>query len=90
MGGDNPDLLLGTYIDPTVAYGPSAARVTSPHKESEDLLLSDAPVDGPLTPDTGPVRGLNPKRFLSSPVGVLLVALPLAYILFDRTFGAAS
>lgn len=96
MGADGaPDMVLGTFIDPAIAYGPNAARVMATHRETEHAVIDIAPLDGPapvgaeIAGSTGKASNhlLNPKAFVKTPVGVLLILLVLAWLAFDRVFG---
>jgi hypothetical protein len=90
----NPDVVIGTIIDPTVAYGPSATHAPSlsvSHKESEPTLLTDGSLDGPVTADGSGVLGrVDWRKFSGSPVGWLLILLPFAYLAYHHVYGAAS
>lgn len=93
----SPDVLTGTVGDPTVFYGPSAARVLSAHRETETQVLDIAPLDGPLPSGeeiAGTAGGSSPKvnvrAVVKTPAGVLGLLLIAAWFLFDRVFGVAS
>lgn len=89
---NSPNIVQGMYGDPTAFYGTSAQRLTSIHKESENKIATDAPIDGPVKFDNSMVpegsRNITVGKVLNSPTGLTVVLLPLAYIAFHYAFGA--
>lgn len=91
MAINSPNMVMGMYGDPTVFYGSQANRITSNREESE-AVLSDAPVDGPLTRPNSMVppggNNITPKQVVNSPAGMTVLLLLPAYVLFHYAFGA--
>lgn len=83
----NSNVMLGYGIDSDAVYGPSAHRLVSDKKESEPATVTDASIQGPTNRSTPALGGIGDlKTFAASPVGMLLILLPLAYIAFKKVF----
>lgn len=83
----NSNVVLGYGIDADAIYGPSAHKLVTDKKESEPGNVTDASIQGPTNRST-PVLGnlSDAKVFFASPVGMLLVLVPLAYLAFKKVF----
>jgi hypothetical protein len=87
---DNENVMQGYGIDPTTVYGSSlhqqVANRTDP--TTEDHVLDDSPMAGPnAVGDASTSGGLGTiKGFLNSPVGLLVILLPVAYWLFNEVY----
>lgn len=85
------NVMSGYGIDPTTVYGQSlhqqVANRTDP--TTEDRVVEDSPVDGPQdVGDTagGTAKALGVRGFLRSPVGLLVILVPVAYWLFNEVY----
>lgn len=81
----------GYAADPVMFYGPSGADAAN-RNPLERGTEEYAPVDGPARV-ADPSITHQPTHildFLKSPAGFLVVALPVAYVLYDRCFGASA
>jgi len=87
---DNEQGVMSGYaIDPVTVYGSSThqqmANRTDP--TTDDHVLDDSPVGGPNAVGDASVSGPGGVRgFLSSPVGLLVILLPVAYWLFNEVY----
>ena len=89
---DNENVMQGYGIDPTTVYGSSlhqqVANRTDP--TTDDRVIDDSSVDGPQAVSDASAIGVGGKpgvrQFLSSPVGLLVVLLPVAYYLFNEVY----
>lgn len=86
---DNENVMAGYAIDPSTVYGASLNQqvATRTDPTTNDRVIDDSSVDGPqAVSDAGfsPTPGI--KGFLSSPVGLLIILLPIAYYLFNEVY----
>lgn len=85
---DNENVMLGYAIDPHAVYGSSLHQQVANRSDGGDTgghIIEDSPVDGPQAVNdasTGP--GL--RAFVRSPVGMLIILLPVAYWLFNEVY----
>lgn len=87
----NENVEMGYAMDPVGVYGPSSgSHLIGDREETETQIITDGPVDGPAGPgiEGAPTSRITPRGFVSSPAGMLLILLPLAYIAFHRVFGS--
>ena len=87
---DNEQGVMSGYaIDPTTVYGSSLHQQTASRTDptTDDSILDDSPVAGPNASSDAAAGGLGGVRgFLSSPVGLLVILLPVAYWLFNEVY----
>ena len=87
---DNENVMQGYGIDPTTVYGSSmhqqVANRTDP--TTDDRVIDDSPVDGPQAAGSTLAAVSKPsiKQFVSSPAGLLIILLPVAYLLFNEVY----
>ena len=86
---DNDNIISGYGMDPGVVYGPGYVTVVSTSPASEQSVMSDAPLDGAKTSgeETVSMSRIGLRTFFRSPVGLLVILLPLSYLAFHQVFG---
>ena len=87
---DNENVMQGYSIDPTTVYGSSTHQQVANRTDptTNDHVLDDSPVDGPQAAGSTIAAVSKPsvRQFVSSPAGLLLILLPVAYILFNEVY----
>lgn len=84
---DNENVMAGYAIDPHAVYGSSLHQQIAARDGGETArVLEDSPVDGPVAADDASGGRLSAVGFLKTPVGLLVILLPLAYWLFCEVY----
>ncbi len=85
---DNDNVMLGYAIDPYAVYGSSLHQQVANRSDGGETgarIVEDSPVDGPQSVGENSVSpGL--RAFVRSPVGMLIILLPVAYWLFNEVY----
>ena len=92
MSTDADDNYLnGAQLDPVMVMGPRAGRMARSQPTEGSVSGADVvatPLAGASGSKHGSDKGPTFDEFVRSPVGWLLVLLIVAYVAFDRVFGA--
>jgi hypothetical protein len=87
---ENENVMAGYAIDPHTVYGNSLHQQVPARLDSGDesaRIVEDSPVAGPsAVGDASAGRLPGVVAFVRSPVGLLVILLPVAYWLFNEVY----
>ena len=86
---DNENVMLGYAMDPYAVYGGSLHQQVANRSDGGDTgahIIEDSPVDGPQGVSDSSAGAPGLRGFLRSPVGMLIILLPVAYVLFNEVY----
>lgn len=86
---ENENIISGYGMDPGTVYGPGYVELISPNPGSEEKVVREAPLDGakPSGEETVSMSRIGLRTFFRSPVGLLVILVPAAYLAFCQVYG---